>query len=276
MELKPFVKWAGGKTQLLKRLLPLVPEFDTYYEPFVGGGAMLFTLQPKKAVIADTNKPLYNAYQVVRSSDVVSLINTIDMLETFVDDETNYRNMRATFNAMPDKEESDTAKCALFFVLNRRCYNGLFRVNSKGEFNVPWGKNVHKGKVDKNNLLLLHDYLNSNSIDINLGDFEEQVKRARENDFVFFDSPYIPTSKTAGFTRYTTNDFKYEDHVRLANVYKELSERGVKCLLTNSNTPLAKELYKDYHIREVNVMRAINSDVSKRVGREIIVTNYEV
>lgn len=275
MKLKPFVQWAGGKRQLLKHLVPVVPaEYNVYHEPFLGGGAMLFELQPKKAIVNDSNKELINCYKQIKENceDVCKVITRLEQLENNSD---NYQSMRADFNGKLSNQEYDAETAGLMLVLNKRCFNGLHRVNSKGLFNSPWGRNIKiPAKNDLQNLHGIADYLNDNNVRVFCTDFTNICNMIQTNDFVFFDSPYVPLSETANFDRYTKDKFAENEHKTLANIYKMLDNRGVKQILTNHNTPLTRELYKDYNIREVIVQRSINADVKKRVGKEIIITNF--
>lgn len=275
MKLKPFVQWAGGKRQLLKHLVPLVPtEYNVYHEPFLGGGAMLFELQPKKAIVNDSNKELINCYKQIKENcnDVCKVVTRLEQLENNSD---NYQSMRADFNGKLSNQEYDAETAGLLLVLNKRCFNGLHRVNSKGLFNSPWGRNIKTPtKNDLQNLHGISDYLNDNNVRVFCTDFTNICNMIQTNDFVFFDSPYVPLSETANFDRYTKDKFAENEHKTLANIYKMLDNKGVKQILTNHNTPLTRELYKDYNIREVVVQRSINADVKKRVGKEIIITNF--
>lgn len=275
MKLKPFVQWAGGKRQLLKHLVPLVPtEYNVYHEPFLGGGAMLFELQPKKAIVNDSNKELINCYKQIKENcnDVCKVITQLEQLENNSD---NYQSMRADFNGKLSNQEYDAETAGLMLVLNKRCFNGLHRVNSKGMFNSPWGRNIKTpAKNDLQNIRNIAQYLNENNIRIFCTDFVNVCNMTHEGDFVFFDSPYVPLSDTANFDSYTKNKFAENEHKTLANIYKMLDNKGVKEILTNHNTSLVRELYAGYNITEVVSQRSINCDGKKRIGKEIIITNF--
>lgn len=278
MELKPFIQWAGGKKQLLKHIIPLVPEeYKVYHEPFIGGGALFFALQPKKAVINDNNKELINCYIQIRDNPD-KLCNEINVLDKFYPDtEENYKTLRFMFNDRLNTGEYDMTCAALMLVLNRRCFNGLYRVNSDGEFNTSWGQVFH-GKMDRVNLanvMNISKYLNENDIKICCKDFSEVCWEIQKDDFVFFDSPYIPMSETANFVRYTAQGFNDTLHQRLSVIYRYVASVGAKAILTNNDNEKARNLYAGYKIIPVQALRSINSDAKKRkTGKEIIVMNY--
>ena len=272
---KPFVKWAGGKRQIMDKLMKYVPhEFDTYYEPFVGGGALLFEISPKKAVINDSNKELMNVYEVLCNEDkfkkLCSVLNSYerDHSEEFYYELRNKDRNKNTFNRL-----SDYTRAARTIYLNKACFNGLYRVNSKNEFNVPFGKKVKVNTYEGGNLITVSNYLTMNDIKILSVDFEESVKNAKKGDFVYFDPPY--DSDTNTFNSYTEEGVGKEQQRRLARVFKELDEKGVYVMLSNHNTMLINELYKDYNIHVIEAKRNINSNGAKR-GKveEVIITNY--
>ena len=272
---KPFLKWAGGKRQIVDELKKYIPlEYDCYYEPFVGAGALLFELSPKKAVINDSNRELMNVYNVLcdyeKYNKMCKLLNSYEIKnsEEFYYEIRNKDRNKNMFNRL-----SDYTKAARTIYLNKACFNGLYRVNSKNEFNVPFNKKTKINTYEGENLLTVHMYLTMNDISIRSMDFEEAVKDAKEGDFVYFDPPY--DSDTSTFNSYTEEGFGKEEHIRLANVYKKLDEKGVKVMLSNHNTTLVKELYKDYNIHVVEAKRNINSNGKKR-GKveEVIITNY--
>lgn len=274
--INPFVIWAGGKRQLLEPISHLVPEeFDTYYEPFVGGGALLFFLQPKKAVINDSNETLINVYRQLRDNydDLWKEVKTLDAFDC---DKDWYRVIRATFNAKITKHEMDAQCAALFLWLNKRCYNGLYRVNNQGLFNVPYNpaKKDTKSLIESN-AIAVSEYLQNNEVTILCEDFETSLKGVSKNDFVYFDSPYVPVSDTAMFTKYTKEDFKYSDHCRLAELFNRLTNQEIKSMLSNHDVPLVHKLYEGHKIRKLNVRRTINCKGNKRTGKEVLITNYE-
>lgn len=273
---KPFVKWAGGKRQIVDKLLMYAPdEFNTYYEPFVGGGALLFELSPKKAVINDSNKELINVYNVLRNEEkfkkMCSILNTYEKnnSEEFYYELRNKDRNKSSFDRL-----SDYKRAGRTIYLNKACFNGLYRVNSKNEFNVPFGKKTKVNTYDIGNLITVSNYLTMNDIKILNVDFEDSVKAAQKGDFIYFDPPY--DSETSIFNSYTEAGFGKEEQRRLAKVYKELSNKGCYVMLSNNNTTLIKELYKDFNIHIIEAKRSINSNGKKR-GKveEVIITNYK-
>lgn len=273
---KPFVKWAGGKRQIIDKLKKYVPdEFDTYYEPFIGGGALLFELSPKKAVINDSNEELMNVYECLCDEEkfkkMCSVLNHYETehSEAFYYDIRNKDRNKNSYNRL-----SCYTKAARTIYLNKACFNGLYRVNSKNEFNVPFGKKLKVNTYDGGNLITVSNYLTMNDIEILCVDFEDAVKDAKKGDFVYFDPPY--DSDTSTFNNYTEDGFGKEEQRRLAKVFKELDAKGVYVMLSNHNTSLVNELYKDYHMHLIEAKRSINANGKKR-GKveEVIITNYE-
>jgi len=278
---RPFLKWAGGKRQLLPEIVKYVPKRTskhTYYEPFIGGGALLFELQPQKAVINDSNKELINCYEVVRDS-LDELIEELSK-DKYTNSETSYYEMRDLDRSTKKYEIlSEVEKAARIIYLNKTCYNGLFRVNSQGQFNVPFGRYKNPNFLDDAVLRAVNKYLNSNNITLLNQDFAEAVKDAKRGDFVYFDPPYDPVSETASFTGYDVNGFNRDEQERLKEEFDALHKRGCKVMLSNSCTDFILDLYKDYQdtIIKVRATRSINSNALKR-GRveEVLVLNYEI
>lgn len=270
----PFVKWAGGKRQLIPQIRERMPEqFNNYYEPFVGGGAVIFELLPENAVINDINRALINAYQMIcrHPQEFLQEINRLDA-EMWEDGKEYYYSLREHYNDKLMKSEFDVELAALFVFINKHCFNGLYRVNGKGLFNVPYN-NSRRSSVDEKSIKEISEFLKK--VTIISGDFEAACEGARAGDFVFIDSPYAPLNPTS-FESYTKEGFDIESHRRLANLFDELTARGCYCMLTNHNTELINELYgnKGYTIDVVSVKRLINSDASNRVGEEVIICNY--
>lgn len=270
----PFVKWAGGKRQLLNQIRERMPEnYNNYYEPFVGGGAVVFDLLPKNAVINDINKALINTYRQICNSpdEFLGIINQLD-LEMWEDGKEYYYSLRERYNDKLILEEYDVELAALFVFINKHCFNGLYRVNSKGLFNVPYN-NSRKKSVDEESIYAVSSYL-KNIIIMN-GDFQTACDTANRGDFIFLDSPYAPLNPTS-FESYTKEGFDIESHRRLADLFDRLTDRGCYCMLTNHNTELIHDLYgnKGYRIDVVSVKRMINSDASNRIGKEVIICNY--
>lgn len=266
---RPFVKWAGGKRQLIKQLLENVPlQYNRYIEPFVGGGALLFELLPKRAIISDINAEIINAYQVIRD-DLDKLINN---LKKHVNTKDYFYKIRSK---NPNKMTS-VQRASRFIYLNKTCFNGLYRENSKGEFNVPFGNYKNPKIVDKENLIAVSEYLNSNEVEIMCQDYIKTALLAEPGDFVYFDPPYYPLNTTSSFTKYNKHDFNEQDQIRLSEVFKELDSRGCYIMLSNSNTEFVTSLYIGYNILKIEAIRAINCKADKR-GKglyEIIVKNY--
>ena len=270
----PFVKWAGGKRQLLAQIRERMPrEYNRYYEPFIGGGAVVFDLLPENALINDINEALINAYVQIREN-VDSFLANINRIDSAIgeDGKAYYYSMRNLYNMKLEKMEYDIELAALFVFLNKHCFNGLYRVNSKGLFNVPYN-NSKRVSYDEESIRMTSDYLKR--VTITTGDFEDACRNAGRGDFVFLDSPYAPLNPTS-FESYTKEGFTLESHERLARLYDELTERGCYCMLTNHNTELIEQLYgnKGYAISVVNVKRMINSDANNRKGQEVIICNY--
>ena len=275
----PFVKWAGGKRQLLSQIKERMPEkYNNYYEPFVGGGAVIFGLLPENALINDINKALMNAYKQICNEPVAFLreVNALDaVMEKKGTEELGkkyYYDLREHYNDKMMKAEYDVELAALFVFINKHCFNGLYRVNAKGLFNVPYN-NSQRASVNEEVIMNVSQYLQG--ITIIDGDFENACIGAGKGDFVFLDSPYAPLNPTS-FESYTKEGFDIESHKRLAKLYDDLTARGCYCMLTNHNTEFIYELYgnKGYAIDVVSVKRMINSDASNRVGEEVIICNY--
>ena len=270
----PFVKWAGGKRQLLPQIEERMPEkYNNYIEPFVGGGAVVFGLLPENALINDINEALINAYrQICNEPDMfLKVINKLDQ-EMWEDGKKYYYSLREHYNDKLMKAEYDVELAALFVFINKHCFNGLYRVNGKGLFNVPYN-NSRRSSVDESLIMEVSEYLQG--ITIMNGDFQEISASAKKGDFIFLDSPYAPLNPTS-FESYTKEGFDIESHRRLSKFYDELTAKGCYCMLTNHNTELINELYgkKGYKIDVVSVKRMINSDASNRVGEEVIICNY--
>ncbi|MTJ29243.1 DNA adenine methylase [Aphanizomenon sp. UHCC 0183] len=273
---KPFVKWAGGKRQLvptiLANYLPKNYNLQTYYEPFIGGGALLFSLQPKKAVINDSNAELINCYRIIKNS----LDELIEDLKNHKNDEYYYYEIRDWDREKNFKSKTEVQRASRIIFLNKTCYNGLFRVNSQGQFNVPFGKYKNPNILDIAVLKAVNKYLNENQVTILNSDFQKAVKDAKRGDFIYFDPPYDPVSETASFTGYDVNGFNKQEQRRLKEVFDDLNSRGCHILLSNAYTEFIEDLYKDYLHTKISAIRAINCNGKKR-GKvdEILVKNYE-
>lgn len=272
--LQPFTKWTGGKRQLLPIIKSLMPDnYNNYFEPFVGGGALFFDLSPNKAVINDFNNELINCYQQIKKYPQ----KLIELLAKHQENNSKeyYLKLRSADRDNRIDKMTNVERAARIMYMLRVDFNGLYRVNSKNQFNVPYGRYKNPKIVDSDLILSISQYLNSNNIRILTGDFEKAIQDVAVGDFVYFDPPYIPLSETSAFTSYTHEDFTYEDQVRLRDCFKKLDEKGAFLMLSNSSSPLVEELYKDFNIHKVEVTRTNGAKTSSR-GRisEIIVTNY--
>ena len=276
LKVKPFVKWAGGKRQIIDKLKKYMPKkFNTYYEPFVGGGAVLFELAPKRAVINDWNEELMIVYRVMSDYDIYQkMCALLNKYERENSKEFYYKLRDKDKNKKSFARMSDYARAARTIYLNKTCFNGLYRVNSKNEFNVPYNGKDNINTYDGENLIAIHMYLTMNDIKIMNTDFEEAVETAEAGDFVYFDPPYDSINNS--FTSYTDTGFGKEEQERLADIFKELDKKGVYVMLSNCNTPFIQNLYKDYHIHVIEAKRSINAKGNKRGNvEEVIITNYE-
>jgi len=263
VRVKPFLKWAGGKSQMLGVLEAYMPkEYNNYIEPFLGGGAMFFFTRPLNSILADSNEELINTYTILRDSPY-DLINAIKELKN--DEETFYH-----IRSQDPLKLNEIQRAARFIFLNKTCFNGLYRVNKKGQFNVPYGHRKSPTIIDDNVIHLASNTLQNSKL-IN-SDYSLVLKQyAEENDFIFLDPPYDPLNKNSDFKRYTKEFFYKEDQIRLKHDFDTLVNKGCKVLLTNSNTDFIINLYSEYHIEICETKRMINSDASKRTGQDIIV-----
>lgn len=291
---KPFLKWAGGKTQLIEQIKNNLPEIVfkekfTYIEPFVGSGAVLFWLlsefpNMKKAVINDINKELIDTYEVIAQNphDLISILeilqNEYHELEGNQEDKKQYYyEKRNLFNS---REQGKIEQSALFIFLNRTCFNGLYRVNRKNEFNVPIGSYKKPTICDRENIMAVSDALQK--VEITCGDFEQTVQHVGENTLFYFDPPYKPLNQTSSFNSYTKNEFDDKEQIRLRDFCDELAKKGHQWILSNSdvkgkdeNNHFFDELYADFHIERVLAKRNINANPEKRgVLSELLITNY--
>jgi DNA adenine methylase len=272
--MSPVLKWAGGKTQLLENIINNMPkEYNRYYEPFVGGGAVFLAVSPKEAVLNDINVQLINLYQQLRSNHS-EILNELEKLDSQECNKDFYYEVRNKYNKKIENNELDAECASLMIWLNKHCFNGLYRVNGKGLFNVPYNNRIGGKSADENNVIAISNYLNENNVKITCMDFEKVCESVCEGDFVYFDSPYIPESETADFTDYTKEGFSLDDHKRLAELFKKLDSSGAKLMLSNNDVPLVHSLYDGFNIRSLDVKRMINRNASKRRGKEVLVTNY--
>ncbi len=272
----PFVKWAGGKRQIMNHLLDHMPKkFKHYYEPFVGGGALLLELAPIHATINDSNKELIYVYKCLRNKRLFKKFYDVCKEHETNHSEEYYYQVRDM-----DKKKTAYAKLPMYVkaarcvYLNKACFNGLYRVNGKGQFNVPSGKYEKIKCFDEENIQALHKYFHKRKPVILCKDFAEAVRTAKAGDFVYFDPPYDVVGEQS-FTSYTTGGFDKKEQARLRDVFKELSDKGVLVMASNANTVYIQDLYKDFNIHVINARRSINSKGDGR-GKveEVIITNY--
>ena len=274
--MQPFLKWAGGKRQLLPQIKPYIPEIgeSTYFEPFLGAGAMLFSIQPQNAIVNDINTELYNVYKVIADEQLFEKL--IEDLRKHVNDSEYFYEIRELDRSEGYQNLSSVKKASRFIFLNKTCFNGLYRVNRKGQFNVPFGKYKNPAIVNEEVLREVHQYLKDNHITFLNGDFKAAVKDAKSGDFVYFDPPYDPVSETSSFTSYAQEGFGKTEQYELRDVFKQLNERGCKVLLSNSDTPFIREIYEGFNIVTVQANRAINSKAEGRgkINEVLVVGDY--
>lgn len=268
-----FIKWAGGKKQLLKQFKPYFPKkIERYFEVFVGGGAVLFYIiknyKPNYVFISDINEELINTYQIIKN-DVNNLIKELKKLKQLHNKEHYYE-----IRAENPKLLSPLTRASRFIYLNKTCFNGLYRVNSKGGFNVPIGSYKNPSIIMEKELIEISKLLKN--VKIKVMSFEEITKFTKKNDFVYFDPPYYPLKKGKSFTTYTKGNFLEEEQKQLAEVFNKLNKKGCKVMLSNSDTKFIKDLYKSYNLNFVQANRMINCNGAKRGKiKEVVVTNYK-
>lgn len=267
---RPFLKWAGGKSQLVPQLIERMPDrYSNYFEPFVGSGALFFALRPHGAMLSDINRELINVYKVVR-----------DQLDGLLKNLTRHRYNSRYFYELRGADRktdfwtwSDIERAGRTVFLNKTCFNGLFRVNSRGEFNVPFGDYKNPTIADEENLR--HCSMALRGAELEVQPFDRVREFSRAGDFVYFDPPYLPLTPTANFTAYHNLGFSFQEHVKLRDLCADLDRKGVKFMLSNSHTPEVLELFNGFEIDVVYASRAINSKGDRRGKvREVIVRNY--
>jgi DNA adenine methylase len=267
--LKPIIKWPGGKSQLIQTIRDLLPTtYNKYFEPFLGGGAVLLDLNPKEAYVNDINSELINMYMQVRE-DPEGVIACLKRLDYNHNNDTDpkgyYYEIRSIYNN--NLHSNTVEQAARLIYLNKHCFNGLYRENSKGEFNTPFNGKLTGCSAEAAHIRELSKQIHN--VMFITGDFTTILHLPEAGDLVYFDSPYDES-----FTNYSAAGFGYNDHVRLAEEFKRLSDKGVYCMLSNHDTPLIRELYKDYNFTEIDVRRSINRNGDNRKGKEVIITNY--
>ncbi|MCX5983460.1 MAG: DNA adenine methylase [Nostocales cyanobacterium LacPavin_0920_SED1_MAG_38_18] len=264
---RPFLKWAGGKTRLISQYKDYFPQhYQTYYEPFLGGGAVFFHLQPSHAVLTDINADLVITYRCVRDN--------LEELITLLQAHQQRHNSEYYYDLRNYHNGTDLTKAARFIYLNKTCFNGLYRVNSQGKFNVPVGKYKNPGICQEEVLRVAS--LALQKVEIKQANFAEVLNYATgTNDFVYFDPPYYPLNKTSNFTAYSNFCFDENQQIKLRDIFIELAHKGVKVMLSNSDCPLIRDLYSDFNVHTISAARSINSNAQKR-GKitEVLVTSY--
>ncbi|MEY8676238.1 DNA adenine methylase [Thomasclavelia cocleata] len=274
--LSPVLKWVGGKRQLLNDIIPMIPKnCSTYVEPFIGGGAVLFELQPKKAIINDFNSELINVYTVIRDYPE----ELIKELQFHKDNNTSEHFYAVReYDRKPEffSQMTPVQKAARVIYLNKTCYNGLYRVNSAGQFNSPYGKYKNPNIVNETVIKAMSKYFNENNIVIKNEDFKEALKGLRRGAFVYLDPPYMPISSSSSFTGYTENGFNEDKQRELKELCDKLDKKGIKFLQSNSDCEFIRELYSGYRIKTIKAKRAINSKGNSRGEiNEVLIYNYE-
>jgi len=269
IKVQPFIKWAGGKSRLLEQYAPLFPQkYNRYLESFLGGGAVFFYLEPEEAILTDYNRDLIQCFSVVKNS----IKQFIHLLKTHKDRHSKeyYKKARKDYNT---KKLSNIEKAAIFIYLNKTCFNGLYRVNSRGEFNVPFGKHKNPSIFEEENLLAVSKLLKRAKL--YSCDFSKILTYAHKEDFVYLDPPYHPLNKTSNFTNYTTEKFLEDEQRRLADVFRKLDKKKCKVMLSNSDTEFIRNLYNNYRIEKVKANRTINCIAAKRGPiNELVILNY--
>lgn len=273
----PVVKWVGGKRQLIPHIKNMMPAvFENYYEPFLGGGALFCELMPTSAIINDANAELIEMYRQIKlhpdevCTELSCLETQYNQKPTMQEKDALYYELRQSFNNhLNNNDINSPAFAALLIFLNKAGFNGLYRVNADGMYNVPPAHRKTVKAYDRDNIFAMSKLLKTTTI--LCGDFEKACSNATRNDFVFFDSPYFNT-----FDTYQAGGFSQADHIRLFNLYKQLSDRGVSCMLTNNDCDFIKDLYHDFTIYPVAVKRMVNCNGNNRTGKEVIITNFKV
>jgi DNA adenine methylase len=264
----PILKWAGGKSRLLAQFeshFPPTGSYKRYFEPFLGGAAVFFSLQPPESYLFDLNEMLIEVYTVIRDN--------VDDLIAALQQHFNDKDYFYAVRAQRPEDLTPAQRAARFIFLNKTCYNGLYRVNQQGQFNVPFGRYKNPAICDEKGLRAAHTALQSANLEV--ADFHVMLDRAEPGDLIYFDPPYEPLSVTSSFTSYTSSGFDSSDQRRLAEVYRALDARGCLLMLSNSSAPLIAELYRDFHIHDISARRVINRNGSGRgTIKELLITNF--
>lgn len=267
----PILRWAGGKQQILKKLAVFLPSDvreRRYFEPFAGAASLFLAIKPHSGYLADANRLLINCYECVRNNP--ELLNKYLQQHLRNNSEKYYYQIRTLFN---ETQNISAAQAARFIYLNKACFNGIYRVNQKGEFNVPYGHKEPPAIPNRNTLLAVSAAFEQ--VELTSGSYEETLGMAQKGDFVYLDPPYPPLNGTSYFTHYTPERFNHDDHDRLAEVFNELSDRGCLVMMSNADTPRIRKLFAKFHFNTLNVTRYISCKSIKHQVKEIVVTNYE-
>ena len=270
-KLGPFLRWAGGKRQLKPTLMQLLPadiSKRTYREPFLGGGSLFFALQPNSAVLSDANEHLIKCYEFVRDHPI--LVARYLRLHAANDSEAYYYQVRSMYN----NSDFSAAQAGRFIYLNKTCFNGIFRVNTKGKYNVPYGKKKSPAIPTENELIGIAALLKNASL--RAASFEKALQNTSSGDFIYLDPPYPPLNGTAYFTHYTSDRFSAHDQKTLADYVRELDKRGCLLMITNADTPLTRKLYRGYNVVSLSVIRYLTCKHKRHKVKELVITNYEV
>ena len=273
---KPFLKWVGGKKKIIPQIKQYIPEsYCQYFEPFIGGGALFFDLEPKIAYINDVNKILISAYKNIKNHPHEIINKLEDLQKIFYEKNNEKRKMyfyeiRDAFN---NTEYDSLLKTSYIIFLNKTCYNGMYRENSKGKFNVPFGRYKNPKILDEKNILTVSKLLQN--VTITDYSFEKAVENAKSGDFIYFDPPYHPLSITSNFTSYSNGGFTKEDQIKLRDVFKDLDRRSCFVMLSNSDTKFIREIYEEFTQKTVLAARSINCKAAGR-GKinELLIMNY--
>ncbi len=273
ISIKPFLRWAGGKTRSVPFLKAHLPSdfshINRYFEPFLGAGSLFFSLRPRNAVLSDNNKDLIESYKAIQRNPI--LISKYLSKHQLKNNEHYYYEMREKYN----NSKPSIYRAALFIYLNKTCFNGIWRVNKKGEFNVPYGKQDHPSLPAKQELISISEAISQTEIVHR--NYKDIIHHVQKEDFIYLDPPYPPLNSTSNFTQYTAEDFSKEDHKELALFSREFTRRGCYVLISNSDTEYIRSLFQDdFHIFELEVTRLIRADGHRYKVKEIAITNYNI
>ncbi|MCS4537059.1 DNA adenine methylase [Mycoplasma sp. CSL7475-4] len=274
--MKPFVKWAGGKTKLISKIVAKMPnKYNKYIEPFVGGGSLFFHIQPHDFILNDINSELIDTYKCFSNNDEYNELIKLLQIHMKNHNENYFYEIRNQDRKPDFLKWSRVQRAARFIYLNKSCFNGLYRVNKSGFFNVPSGKKANINLIDHDNFVSIHKLLKEKNKNILNLDFEKVLEFADMNDFVYLDPPYSDLDDRKSFTSYTKENFYVSDQMRLKEIVDTLTKKGVKVMISNHGSTFIKNLFKDYNIETIFVKRLIGSKIDTRKDvEEVIITNY--